>query len=180
MIRQQPSFTSPLQGQSLVEFVLVMPIIIIILLGAFCFGLGTYQAHMTSDAIQLPLLRSMDMANLPGTVTGGQLQGYITSGGLSGSLVAGNLVDSIQVNPATGILIAKKNYIPLVDIIPGFTITVGQSVNPSLLKATATGGTARPLATPWVPGGVMQPPPWAAASGAAAPGEAAPVAPPPP
>jgi hypothetical protein len=162
MIAQFTVSAKPFRGQSLVEFVLILPIMIIILLGAFCFGLGTYQAHMTSDAIQLPLLRTMEMANLPEAVDEDKLKGYISSGGLNGSLAAGNLVDSIKPNPTTGILIAQKNYIPLVSIIPGFTISVGHSVNPSLLKPTASGGNVRPMATPWVPGGVMQPPPWAA------------------
>ncbi len=152
----------PSKGQSLVEFVLVAPIMVLILLGAFGFGLGTYQAHMTSDAVQLPLLKTMEMANLPGAVSAGQLQGYISSGGLSGSLVSGNLVDSLQVDETTGIMTAKKNYIPLVNIIPGFTISVAHSINPGLLKPTASGGQARPMATPWVPGGTMQPPPWTA------------------
>lgn len=162
MTEQHLAPLKSLKGQSLVEFVLVAPIMVLILLGAFSFGLGTYQAHMTSDAVQLPMLKTMEMANLPGVVSSGQLKGYISSGGLSGSLISGNTVDSLQVNPITGIMVAKKNYIPLVDIVPGFTISVAHSLNPGLLKPTAFGGQARPLAMPWVPGGAMQPPPWTA------------------
>lgn len=148
------------KGQSLVEFVLVLPLLVLILLGAFSFGLGTYQAHMTSDAIQLPMLKAMEMADSPGPVSSSKLMSYISEGKLSGNLVKGNLVDSVQVNPITGIMVAKKNYIPLVNIIPGFTISVGHSINPSLLKPTAIGGKVRPQAVSWVPGDTMQPPPW--------------------
>lgn len=150
-----------LAGQSLVEFVLVMPILVLVLIGGFTFGMGTYQAHMTSDAVQFAMLRASDMANEPGTVSGGMVQGYINSGGLKGSLNSGSLVDSVTLNEA-GFLVASKNFVSSVSFIPGFTIKVGQAINPNLLKPTSSGGgQSRPLATPWVPGGTMIPPPWA-------------------
>lgn len=152
----------PLQfqnGQSLVEFVLVAPIMVLILMGSFCFGMGTYQAHMTSDSLQLVLLKAKEMADTPGTVSTGMLLGYINSGGLTGSLSMGNLVDELELDGH--LLVARKNYVPLANFIPGFTISVSHAINPSLLMPISEGSaTPRPLATPWVPGGAMQPPPW--------------------
>lgn len=158
-------------GQSLVEFVLVMPILILILVGGFSFGMGTYQAHMTSDAVQFALLKSKDMANESGAVSGGMVQGFINSGKLKGSLSPGNLVDSVKLDQQ-GFLIASKAFTPTVGFIPGFTIKVGQAINPSLLKPISTGGgQARPAGTAWVPGGTMNPPPWTEEGAEEAPAE---------
>ncbi len=162
----KPAVSTAQRGQSLVEFVLVMPLLVLILVGAYSFGVGTYQAHMTSDAVQFAMLKSLDMANEPGAVSGGTLQGYINAGGLKGNLTKGGLVDGVTLNNS-GVLIASKNFTPAAAFIPGFTIKVGEAINPSLLKPTSTGGAqSKPLGTPWVPGGAMNPPPW---SGGAAP-----------
>lgn len=149
-----------LTGQSLVEFVLVLPILVLILVGGFTFALGTYQAHMTSDAVQFAMLKANEMANEPGAVSGGMVQGYINSGGLKGSVSSGSLVDSVTLN-SDGFLVASKNFVSSVSFVPGFTIKVGQAINPSLLKPTSSGGgQAKPIGTPWVPGGTMITPPW--------------------
>lgn len=155
-----------LPGQSLVEFVLVLPILLLVLIGGFTFAMGTYQAHMASDAVQFAMLRANDMANEPGAVGGGTVQGYMNSGGLKGSAASGSLVDGVTLNDA-GFLVASKNFVSSVSFIPGFTIKVGQAINPSLLKPISSGGAqSRPAGTPWVPGGTMTPPPWTAGGAA--------------
>lgn len=156
-------------GQSLVEFVLVMPIMVLILIGAFSFGMGTYQAHMTSDAMQFSMLNTTKMANEPGSVSGGMIQGYINAGGLKGSFGSGSMVDGVSLRNER-FIVAKKNFTPAANFIPGFTISVAQALNPSLLKPTSEGGgQTRPLATAWVPGGTMNPPPWTPGGAPAAP-----------
>jgi hypothetical protein len=147
-------------GQSLAEFTLVAPLMVLILIGGFSFGMGTYQAHMTSDAVQLVMLKTKEMADTPGTISTGTLRSYINSGGLTGSLSAGNLVDQLTITPE-GFLVARKNFTPLASFIPGFTISVSQAINPSLMMPTSDGSaTRRPLGIPWIPGGTMVIPPW--------------------
>ncbi len=161
LLKQTNAFSPARTGQSLVEFIFLAPVMVLILVGAFSFGLGTYQAHMTSDAVQLAMLKSVELADAPGKISSGKLQGYINSGGLKGNLSAGKLVDELTVVNGR-LLIARKNFTPLASFVPGFTISVGQAINPSLLKSISEGNARlRPLATPWVPGGNrMQPPPW--------------------
>lgn len=156
--RMTPPFQVQM-GQSLVEFAMVAPIMVLILVGSFSFGMGAYQAHMTSDALQLVMLKTKEMADTPGMVSDGMLNGFIRSGGLTGSLSAGNLVDELALDGR--FLVARKNFLPLVSFVPGFTISVSQAINPSLLMPISQGSAPlRPLATPWVPGGVLQTPPW--------------------
>lgn len=151
-------------GQSLMEFVLVMPLMVLILVGGFSFGMGTYDAHMASDAIQLPALQKMDMAKTDTAIDPGKLMGYVSSGGTSGTLTSGSLLDSINevdVDNYTSVMVGSKSFVPLASFIPGFTIKTAEVMNKGLLNAASTGGaTSRDANTPWVPGGSPVKPPW--------------------
>lgn len=149
-------------GQSLVEFVLVMPILVLVLIGGFSFGMGTYQAHMASDAVQMPALKKLDLSNETGTVGGGTLQGYMNGSKIKGNFNTGSLIDTVTVttgSPYTSIMVGAKTYTSTVSFIPGFTIKVGEAINRNLLEAANAGAEVRPANTPWVPGGTPNPPP---------------------
>jgi len=152
-------------GQSLMEFVLVMPILVLILLGGFSFGMGAYEAHMASDAIQVPSAHKLDMGKIPAPVSSGTMLGYVTGNGTSGTLKSGDLLDNITQVPIdnyTSILVGTKDFAAVASFLPGFTIKTAQIINRGLLDSASTGGaTTRPATTPWVPGGTPVMPPWA-------------------
>lgn len=151
-------------GQSLMEFVLVMPLLVLILVGGFSFGLGTYQAHMASDAIQLPAMHKKEMADKTGAIDSGTLLGYVSSGGTKGTLSSGSLLDSLSVvavDNSTSLIVGTKTFVPIASFVPGFTIKTAQVMNKGLLEAASSGGAkSRPEGTPWVPGGTPVMPPW--------------------
>lgn len=151
-----------LAGQSLVEFVLVMPILVLVLIGGFSFGMGTYQAHMASDAVQMPAMKKLDLSNETGAVGGGTLQGYMNGSNVKGNFNTGSLIDSVTVatgSPYTSIMVGSKNFTPTASFIPGFTIKVGEAINRNLLEPANSGAEVRPANTAWVPGGTPNPPP---------------------
>lgn len=150
------------QGQSLVEFVLVMPILVLVLIGGFSFGMGTYQAHMASDAVQMPAMKKLELSKQAAAVGGGTLQGYMNSSNLKGNFSTGSLIDSVTVQNAsayTSIMVGAKSYTSTVSFIPSFTIKVGEAINKNLLEAANSGAEVRPATTAWVPGGTPNPPP---------------------
>jgi len=151
-------------GQSLMEFVMVMPLLVLILVGGFSFGMGTYEAHLASDAIQLPAMQKQDMAKKSGVVGSGDLMGYVSKGGTSGTLTSGALLDTINkkdIDNYTSVIVGSKTFSPLVNFLPGFTINTAEAMNKGLLDAASTGGaTVHPAGSSWVPGGSPQKPPW--------------------
>jgi hypothetical protein len=159
----KPSPDGSRRGQSLMEFVLVMPLLVLILLGGFTLGMGMYEAHMASDAIQLPALKKQDMASKSQVIGSGDLIGYVSAGGTSGTLSSGVLLDSINkqdVDNYTSVIVGKKSFVPLVGFLPGFSISTAEAMNKGLLDAANNGATVRPAGTAWVPGGAPQMPPW--------------------
>lgn len=151
------------KGQSLVEFVLALPILTLIIAAVGTMAIGTYQAHMASDAIREPALRKMVMASTDGAIGTGTLAGYANGSPQQGTLRIGSLVDSVSitnVDQYTSVIVGNKRFNPPVPIIPGFNIRVGQIMNRNLLQSASNGATARPYGTPWVPGDVPVVPPW--------------------
>ena len=150
------------KGQSLVEFVLVMPILVLLLVGGFSMGLGSYQAHLASDAVQMPAMHKLALSNITGAVDGGALAGYMNGGGIQANLSTGSMIDSASVvnsDAYTSVVVGSKTYQSVASFIPGFTITVGEAMNRNLLEAANAGAQVRPANTPWVPGGAPNPPP---------------------
>lgn len=152
------------KGQSLVELVLVTPILLLVLSAGFYFGMGLYQAHMASDAIRQPSMRKLEMANEPGQVTEGTVLGYVSSGNLAGNdaLLNGAKIDSVSfahVDNYTSLVVGSKSF-EAVNPLPNFNITVAQPLNRKLLAAAHNGARVRPAGSPWVPGGAPRTPLW--------------------
>jgi hypothetical protein len=153
------------KGQALVEFTMVLPLLILILVGGTSFALGIHHAHMITEAVQMPSLQKLAMGDNPNAASTAELATMINSATLKDSVFKGNYVDSVSVkgsgDPFTSIIIAKASHASLASFIPGFSIAVGQAINSSLLSTTGN-GINRPLNTPWVPGGTLVAPPWGA------------------
>jgi hypothetical protein len=150
-------------GQSLVEFVLVMPILVLILIGGFGFGLGTYDAHMASDAVQMPAMQKLSFADQAAAVPKDTLLSFMNGSKLKGSLKGTAPIDGVTIvnsGQYTSIIVGSKTFTPPASFVPGFTIRVGQVINRNLLEAANAGAEVRPYNTPWVPGGAPVPPPW--------------------
>lgn len=155
-------------GQSLVEFVLVTPILLLVLMAGYSFGMGLYQANMAADAIRQPALKKLEMAKTPGAVSTGTVMGYVTGGPLSGNIKSGSPVDSVSFKDAgdyTSIIVGTKSYTSPAPFIPTLNFTATQGIQKNLLLAASNGASQRPAATPWVPGGAVKTPPWEAFAG---------------
>lgn len=152
------------RGQSLVELALALPVLFLIVVGAASMGLGMYQAHITSDAIQEPALRKMEMSNQVQAIAPGTLSSYINGSDVTGNLVRGSKVDTVRVvssSPGTSIIVGIKQYRPLLPLVPGFQIRVTQAINSSLLQPAHQGASViRPYGQPWMPLGTPTIPPW--------------------
>ncbi len=156
--------TTRQKGQSLVELVLVTPILLLVLAGGFYMGMGLYEASIASDAIRTPAMKKMEMAGEPGAISPGTVLGYISSGQLAGNtkLINGAKVDSVtyaNVSPYTSLVVGSKQF-QSVNPLPGFNITVAQPLNAKLLLAAHNGAKVRPAGSPWVPGGSPRTPLW--------------------
>lgn len=135
-----------LKGQSLVEFVMVMPVLLLILLGAFTVGLGIYQGANASMAVKTPVMQKIDLAKDPGDTTNQAkmlIQNYN-----SGSLQMGSAIDrarTVGTSNKTTVIIATKEFQPPVSFLPMVDFTVTQAINSDLLNANQA--TASPAAT---------------------------------
>lgn len=155
------------KGQALVEFVLIMPLLVLILVGGATFSIGIFQGHMASDAIQFPSMSKLEFSSKETTIDSGTLQAKMNNSGLQGNIQLGSLIDSVSVvdlngpTSYTSLMVGAKSFNSTVNFVPGFTITVGQAINRSLLlPATSGGATGQDSSNPWVPGGTPNPPPW--------------------
>lgn len=147
------------RGQSMVEFVLVMPIFVLVLMAGGSMAIGTYEAHMAADAARQPLLHKLELANNPGAISGGILAGYMNGGGETGTVKSGSLIDSASIkniDAYNSLVVGLKTYTPPVSMIPSFTIKIGQVINRNLLQPASTGGAeTRPYGVAWVPPGPL-------------------------
>ncbi len=157
---------APAKGQSLVEFVLVTPILLLVLVIAGYVGIGMYQAHMASDAIRQPALKKMEMAGEPGAISNATLLGYVTGGPLQGNIRSGGAIDNVNVtntggNDLAAVIVGNKQYTVNFPGIPAFNFTAAQAVQKNLLLSAEFGAKKRGLSG-WVPGGTPRQPPWLA------------------
>jgi len=155
------------RGQSLVEFICVVPILFLVLLAGGNVGIGAYQAHLASDAVRQPLAQKLALGGDNAAVSGAKLLGFANNSAVKSQIKLGQLLDQVTVSPIdnyNSVITGTKTFNPIVDIpsIPSFTIQVKQVINGGLLQPAATGGTARPVSTPWVPNGAPVKPPWEA------------------
>lgn len=133
----------PLRGQSLVEFVMVMPVLLLILLGAFTVGLGIYQGANASMAVKSPVMQKIELAKNPGDTTNSARDMIMNYN--SGSLQMGNAIDrsrTVGTGNHTTVIIATKEFQPPVAFLPMVDFTVTQAINTNLLLANQ--GSASP------------------------------------
>jgi Flp pilus assembly protein TadG len=125
----------------LVEFVMVMPMILLLLLGAFAVGQGMYQGASASLAVKAAMNRKADLANQPGqTLT--QASNLIRTT-IHGNLDNGNAVDTVlpdagSTNTLTTVLIANRRFTPPVPFLPPVDFTVTQGIPTRLISANTT------------------------------------------
>src|SRR5690606_35410041 len=109
-----------------VELGIALPVLLLILVGAVAFGIGSYQANIASDAIRQPALKKMEMASTPAAVSPGQVMGWVTGEGAKGSMSSGGgAVDSVSfvdANEEVSIVVGTKRYTPPIggNLVPGF------------------------------------------------------------
>jgi hypothetical protein len=152
----KPTAKRAKSGQSLVEFVLVAPILVLVMIAGAMLGYGTFQAHMASNAAQQAALNKLKYADSSAAVGSGTIQGDMNGGNLSSSMTTGDKIDSVQVvdaDPYTSIMVATRNYQASVNFIPSFNIKVGQVMNRNLLQSANAGGAIVHSTAAWVPGG---------------------------
>lgn len=129
-------------GQSLVEYVLTLPIMLLVLVGGFGVGMAMYQAHMASDAIRQPALQKLAMAASDNAICGDQLLKYVNEGKLGGNLKVGRYIDSVSIheqNEFGSVLVGHKTITPIAPFLPTFDIKVTQVVNRNLLYPSYMG-----------------------------------------
>ena len=157
------------RGQSLVEMVLITPLLLTILIAAFEGGMAMYTAGLASDAIRQPAAKKLLMAADDGTVTEGTVKGYANNGELKGNIMGGAALDNVTYaqtgpNDVASLLVGEKKFKSPVSWLPDFTFTVTQPIQKNLLKPANAGG-AKPgggggnPGSAWVPGGTVPPSP---------------------
>lgn len=151
-------------GQSLTEFVLVLPILLLVLVAAGYIGIGMYEAHMASDAIRQPAMKKLEMAGEAGAISNGVLLGYVTGGNLQGNIDYGAPVDDVSISNTAdedlaAVIVGTKEFSVNLPPLPRFNYTVAQAVQKNLLLSAEFGAKKRPLSG-WVPGGTPRQPPW--------------------
>ncbi len=132
-------------GQSLVEYVLMFPVMLLVLVGTFGVGMAMYQAHMASDAIRQPALQKLEMAASDYAICDRDLLGYINGSKLGGNLKMGPYLDSVAIreqNDYGSVLVGRKTITPIAPFLPTFDVKVTQVVNRNLLYPAYMGESA--------------------------------------
>lgn len=151
------------QGQSLAEFTIIAPILVLVAIAAGMMSLGAHRAHLLSNAVQQVTLQKLQFSNTAAAISVDALKTTMNQGGLSASFNTAPLVDSVRVvdsDPYTSLLIGAKAFQPSLTLVPGFTVNVAQTINRNLLLAANDGRAIVHPVAPWVPGGAPVAPPW--------------------
>jgi TadE-like protein len=141
-------------GQSLVEFVLIMPILVLLTLGAGFLMLAAHRTHLMSNAVAQVALHKLEFANTAQAVSPSTLQSDITGGDLKASFNPGPLVDSVTVadsDPYTSLVTGILQVKSPISWLPSFTVGVSQAINRNLLLPASTGTAAVHTREPWAP-----------------------------
>jgi hypothetical protein len=150
-------------GQSLAEFTIIAPILVLVAIAAGMMSLGAHRAHLLSNAVQQATLQKWEFSDTPAAISVEILQAAMNQGGLSASFNSAPLVDSLRVvdsDPYTSLLIGTKAFQPSLALVPGFTVNAAQAINRNLLLSANDGRAVVHPAAPWVPGGAPVAPPW--------------------
>jgi hypothetical protein len=158
-----PLYARSKAGQSLAEFVLVLPVLFLAAVVGGGMVVGAHQAHVAAMAVDQIALHKLQMAANDGAVGPEVLSTYANSGDMKSPFL-GSLVDSMTVSsldPYTDVAVGSKQFIPtLTKFVPGFTVKTGQVINHNLLQSASNGIATQHSTAPWVPGGTPLAPPW--------------------
>ena len=151
--------------QSLVEMVLVTPLLLMLVVIAGYLGIGMYHAQMASDAIRQPAMRKWEMANNPKQITEKMVLGYTTNKAnpnlTQGNIQGGDLddIDFVNVNDDISVVVGTKRFSAMG--LPTFNFTVAQAVNRKLLRNAANNkAVVRKFTDEWLPYGSPRTIPW--------------------
>lgn len=136
---------SKVLGQSLVEFVMVMPVLLLMLLGAFLIGMGLMQGSSASMAMKAAVMKKIDLADEGGDATNAAIAliEADTAGAVDSVQVdSGNGVGGGNGNAVTSVLVGSKEYNPNVPFLVPVTFMVTQGINNNLLQANKTANPA--------------------------------------
>ncbi|MEM0951895.1 MAG: TadE family protein, partial [Cyanobacteria bacterium P01_H01_bin.74] len=136
-------------GQSLQEFIIVLPILIFIVVAGTNFALGVHKAHMLSDASHWIASQKFRLADNDNSVGQVELRSLInSSSGVSDTLTRRDFIDQIRFNSIDRyftIIEASTEQNALSNFVNGFEFKTSQVINRPLLLATSAGGPSRRL-----------------------------------
>lgn len=141
-------------GQSLVEFVLVMPILVMMTLGAGLLMVAAHRTHMLSNAVSQAALHKLEFANTAQAISPGMLQADMTGGQLKASFNPGPLVDNVTVSDSdayTSLVLGTLELKSAISWLPSFTVGVSQVINRNLLLPASSGTATVHSREPWAP-----------------------------
>jgi hypothetical protein len=144
--------TSP--AQALGEFIIVTPLLMLLLMGAFFVGLAMYSGSQAAISMKEPILKRMTLAGNAGAVTTGSLGAMVSQSSI-GTLPAqlGSTVDQVSLksaNDVMAVMVGKKSFNSGIPFLPVFNFSVTQAIDGNLLKANV----ATPVSTTWKPPGI--------------------------
>lgn len=135
------------KGQSLVELILVMIVLIPVLLAVGYTGIAMYQGTMASEAIKEPATAKSELANTSAAIPTSKLLAMTKNGGNGGTPLDAVSV-SAPVSANTVMIVGQKKSIT----IPFFNITmdftVAQPIQKSLLEANTGTRSSAPNQAP--------------------------------
>ncbi len=134
-------------GQSLVEFVMIVPVIILFMVIAAYVGMAMYHGNMASSAVKGPSMHKSEMAENPAAVGEGDLLGFALGDAPTGNINEGGVLDTLTVNPVsplTSVMIGEKTFTaPLLFANVDFVFSASESIQLQLLEPANQGGVVR-------------------------------------
>ncbi len=130
------------KGQTLMEFVMVLPVLILIALGTFYVGSAMFSGQRLATATKTPVLNKFTLAGTFGDATNAAqalVTGYNDGNAFS---LNGGAADNISVQNTgnvTAVIIGNKT-VDLPGPFPTFNFSSTQGINSSLLRANAARG----------------------------------------
>ena len=136
-------------GQALLEFVFVLPVIILIFLAVFYVGMALYTGANASSSLSASLQNQASYADAanPTAVATGLVNGY----SIGSYKIMGSPVDSVSITTTGNTVdVVKATKSVTVPLFPTFNFTVAQGIKSNLLKTntspTSTGMNGVPFA----------------------------------
>ncbi len=135
------------RGQSLVEFVMIVPVIILLMVIAAYVGMAMYHGNMASSAVKGPSMHKLEMADNPAAVGEGDLMGFAMASAPTGNINEGGVLDALtlsNVSPLTSVMVGEKIFTaPLLFANVDFVFSASESIQLQLLETANQGGVIR-------------------------------------